>query len=210
MRLMPTTESEIKYIIKTLKSKNSTGYDGISSRILKSCMDVISKPLSHIINESFKQSIYPERLKYALVRPIYKMGERTDVSNYRPISLLTTFSKIFERATYARLYQHVQVNNIIAPEQYGFRKDQNAEMATYTVTNHILKSLDEHSQILGIFCDVTKAFDCVIHDILLDKLVVCGVHGEILRWFKSYLEQRNKELRYVIVRKEKYIQIGKL
>jgi hypothetical protein len=96
MRLIPTTETEIKYIIKTLKTKNSTGYDGISSRILKSCVDVISKPLSHISNESFKQSIYPERLKYALVRPIYKMGEGTDISNYRPISLLTTFSKILK------------------------------------------------------------------------------------------------------------------
>jgi Notch-like protein len=101
----------------------STGYEGISSRILKNCMDVISKPLSHIINESFKQRIYPEKLKYALVRPIYKMGEKTDISNYRPISLLMTFSKIFERVIYARLYQHIQVNNIIAPEQYGFRKD---------------------------------------------------------------------------------------
>jgi hypothetical protein len=148
MRLIPTTETEIKYIIKTLKTKNSTGYDGISSRILENCMDVISRPLSHIINESFKQSIYPERLKYALVRPIYKMGERTDISNYRPISLLTTFSKIFERVMYARLYQHVQVNNIIAPEQYHFRKDRNMEMVTYTVTNHILKTLDEHSQIV--------------------------------------------------------------
>jgi hypothetical protein len=86
---------------------------------------------------------------------------------------------------YARLYQLVQVNNIIAPEQYGFRKDRNTEMVTYTVTNHILKTLDEHSQILGTFCDLTKAFDCVINDILLDKLVVDGVRGEILRWFKS-------------------------
>jgi hypothetical protein len=72
MRLIPTTETEIKYIIKTLKTKTSSGYDGISSRILKNCTDVVSKPLSHIINEPFKQSIYPERLKYALVRPIYK------------------------------------------------------------------------------------------------------------------------------------------
>jgi hypothetical protein len=94
----------------------------------------------------------------------------------------------------ARLYQHVQVNNIIAPEQYDFRKDQDTEIATYTVTNHILKTLDEPSQILGIFCDLTKAFDCMNHDILLDKLVVNGAHGEITRWFKSYLEQRKQRV----------------
>jgi hypothetical protein len=70
---------------------------------------------------------------------------------------------------------------MIAPEQYGFRKDRIMDIATYAVTNHILKTLDEHSQILGIFCDLTEAFDCVIHDILLDKLVVYGIRGEIIR-----------------------------
>jgi hypothetical protein len=125
MRLIPITETEIKFVIKTSKVKNSTGYDGISCRILKNYMDVISKPLSHIINESFAQT---KRLKYALVRPIYNMGERTDVSNYRTISLLTTFSKIFEKVMCVRLCQHLQVNNIIVPEQYGFWKDWNMEM----------------------------------------------------------------------------------
>jgi hypothetical protein len=174
MKLIPTTETEIKFVIKTLKAKNSTGYDGISSRIFKNCMDVISRPQSHIIIESFAQSIYPERLKYPLVRPIYKMGERSDISNCRPISLLMTFSEIFERVMCVRLCQHLQVNNIIVPELYGFRKDRNMEMVIYTVTDYILKIMDEHRQIFGMFCDLTKAFDCVILDILLDKLVVYG------------------------------------
>jgi hypothetical protein len=92
MKLIPITEAEIKNILKTLKPKNSTGYDGISSRILKYCIDEISKPLGHIYNVSFKQGIYPERMKYASLRPIYETGEKSEMSNYRPISLLTTFS----------------------------------------------------------------------------------------------------------------------
>jgi hypothetical protein len=95
---------------------------------------------------------------------------------------------------YARLYQLKRAKKIIAPEQYGFRKDTNMETVSYTVTDHILKNLNEHSQILAIFCDPTKVFDCVIHNILLDKLVVYGIHKEIISWFKSYLENRKKRV----------------
>jgi hypothetical protein len=83
------------------------------------------------------------------------------VSNYRPISLLTTFSKILEKVVYNRLSQHLYVNKIITPEKFGFRKNSNTETAIYTLTNNILKTLDERNHILGIFCDLSKAFDCV-------------------------------------------------
>ena len=121
MKLIPITDTEIKNILKTLKSKNSTVYDGISSTILKYCIDEISKPLGHIFDASLKQGIYPERMKYASVRPIYKTGEKSEISNYRPISLLTTFSKVLERVMYNRLKQHIYTNNIITSEQFGFR-----------------------------------------------------------------------------------------
>jgi hypothetical protein len=107
MKLIPVTETEIKNILKSLKSKNSSGYDGISSRILKYCIDEISKALGHIFNASLKQGIYPERMKYASVRPSYKTGEKSDISNYRPISLLTTFSKVLKKVMYNRLKQHI-------------------------------------------------------------------------------------------------------
>jgi hypothetical protein len=90
------------------------------------------------------------------------------------------------------MHIHIHANNIITPEQFGFGKDRNMETAIYILTNYILKALDECSQILGIFCALTKAFDCVIHDILLDKLVICGICGKAVMWFKSYLEKRKQ------------------
>jgi len=90
-----------------MKLKNSAGYEGISCRILKYCTHAIAKPLSHICNASLNQGIYPDRLKFAIVMPIYKQGEKTDVANYRPITLITTSAKILEKVMYSRLSQHL-------------------------------------------------------------------------------------------------------
>jgi hypothetical protein len=196
-----------------MKQKNSTEYDSISSRILEYCIEEISKPLGHIFNVSLEQGVYPERMKYASLRHIYKTGEKSDMSNYRPISLLIAFSKVLERVMYNRLKQHIDTNNIIASKQFGFRENRNTETAIYTLTNHILKALEQCRQTVGTFCDLTKAFDCVIHDILLSKLIVYGICGKVIMWLKSYLEGRkegSKELNYTIVRKGKVVQAGKL
>jgi hypothetical protein len=96
MKIIPITEIEIISIIRSLKNKNSTGYDEVPSRILKYCASIISKPFSYICNCSLKSGIYPVRLKYAIVKPIYKKGYKNSMINYRPISLLTIISKIFK------------------------------------------------------------------------------------------------------------------
>jgi hypothetical protein len=139
MKVIPTTEFEIKSIIKLLRSKTFTGYNGSSSRIIKHCMNVVSRQINHICNASLNEGVFPDRLKYAIVKPIHKKGDKTDVSNYRPISLLTTFSKIFEQVMYRRLRQHLNVNKVITPEQFGFKKNCNTETAIYSLTNNILK-----------------------------------------------------------------------
>ena len=113
MKIIPVTEAEIIGIIKSLKSKNTAGHDGISTKILKYCVQNISKPLTYICNMSLTTGVFPDRCKYAIVRPIYKKGEITNTDNYRPISLLMTCSKILERVMLNRLVQHLEVNNIV-------------------------------------------------------------------------------------------------
>jgi hypothetical protein len=116
IKTIPTTEIEIKSIIHSLKARNSSGYDRITSTILKLCASLIGHPLAHICNHSFFTGIFLDHLKISVVRSLYKKGDKTSMSNYRPVSLLTTFSKVPEKVMHNRLSRYYQTNNIIAPE----------------------------------------------------------------------------------------------
>jgi hypothetical protein len=142
MKIIPVTETEVIDIIKSLKNKNSSGYDGISNNILKYCVNDISKPLTFIFNLSLVTGVFPDRFKFAIVQPIHKKGDKAKLTNYRPISLLTSCSKILETIMFNRLSQHIQTNRILAPEQFGFRKGSHIEKAIFTLTNNILTSLN--------------------------------------------------------------------
>jgi flagellin-specific chaperone FliS len=137
--------------------------------------------------------IYPNRFKYAIVRPIHKKGDKLQMTNYRPISVLISCSKILETIMLNRLYQFVQVNNILAPEEFGFRKGSHIEKAIFTLTDNILTSLNQE-KVGGIFCDLTEAFDYVNHDILLAKLCYYGIHGMNAKWFKTYITNRKQKV----------------
>ena len=126
----------------------------------------------------------------AVVKPIYKKGSRQDITNYRPISLLTTFSKIFENLIFNRLYVHFETNGILVHEQYGFRIKHSAEQAAFSLINSILTALNNSQMMGGIFCDIQKAFDCVNHKILLDKLQFYGIDGKFKTLIDSYLTNR--------------------
>jgi hypothetical protein len=122
MEVIPVTKGEIISIICSLKSKKSSAYDGISSKILKLCSMAISEPLSYICNMSIVTGAFPDRLKYAVIKPLYEKEDKVDMAKYRPISMLTVFSKVIEKTMYLRLNQHLQVNNILVHEQFGFRR----------------------------------------------------------------------------------------
>jgi len=125
-----------------LKSKNSHGYDEISVNILKFISPYISSPLYHMCNKIFSSGIFPERLKYAIIKPVFKSGDRSNVSNYRPISLLPAFSKVFEKVLYVRMYQHFINNNILLDEQFGFRTKSSTMAATFNLLNEIIDALN--------------------------------------------------------------------
>ena len=193
------TEKETLTIINNLKSKNSSGNDEISNRLLKSIKSEISKPLTIIINQSLETRIFPDALKVAKVKPLFKKGDNCCLNNYRPISLLPTISKIFERVMYTQLYSYFNVNNLLSEQQYGFRSQHSTELACVKLVDYILKEMDNIRDIkipASIFLDLSKAFDTLNFDILLRKLQHYGINDVSLNLIKSYLTNRFQYVQY--------------
>jgi hypothetical protein len=136
IKLNKTTTYEISKIINSLQSKTSHGYDEISDKILKASAPFILSPLTYIFNTVLSSGIFPDRLKYSEVQPLFKKGEKTEISNYRPISLVPSFSKIIEQIIYKRLHCYIIENNILANEQFGF-KEKSTDMDTCALLNNI-------------------------------------------------------------------------
>jgi hypothetical protein len=190
IQLKFSTTKEIENIIKSLKSKNTCGYDEISTKLLKISSAYITSLLNRICNTSFLSGTFPQRFKYSTVKPLFKKGDITDISNYRPIYILTSFSEILEKVMYNSLLEHVNNNNILVKELFGFRKTLTIEKATYELNNEIIGALNTKLLVGGIFCEIAKTFDCINRDTLLFKLNFCGINGKANNCIKSYLVDR--------------------
>jgi len=154
-----------------LKSNHSHGYDEISVNILKFSSPYINSPQRYICNKIFSSAIFPGKLKYAVIKPLFKSGDRSDVSNYRPISLIPAFSKVFEKVLYVRKKQHLIHNNILVDEQFGFRTKPSTMAATFNLISEIIDALNKKKKIVcGIFFNLKKVIDSFDNDILLLKL----------------------------------------
>jgi len=162
----------------------------VSTRILKYSTPSIISPITHIINRVLASGIFPYRCKFSEVIPLYKKGNKTDLSNYRPISLPTAFSKVIEKIIHKRLYQHLKKNEVLVKEKFGFRDNSSTDMATYDLLNTVLLSLDRKLIVGGVFCDLQMAFDWVDHNILLHKLKFYGITGSTSKLMRSYLYNR--------------------
>ena len=193
---VPATPAEINNIILHSKSKKSTGFDNIDSYTVKQIAPQIVNQLADIFNKSFLTGIVASKLKIAKVIPLYKAKDPALFSNYRPISLLPVFSKILERLMYNRLYNFLTEHNILSTNQFGFRKKYSTFLALMDLVDNISKNIDEGNYSIGIFLDLSKAFDTIDHTILLDKLCRYDVRGVTLNWFKHYLNDRKQFVSY--------------
>lgn len=190
--ITPVTIDEIIKIIHGMKNKYSSGFDEVSNNLIKYCAFELAVPLMHIINNSFECGVFPEKLKISKVIPLYKKGDPTLLENYRPISLVSSFSKVFELALCSRLLDFFDSQRLISETQHGYRRGRSVETAVYDFLEKIVLALEKRSIAMGLFLDLSKAFDSIDHSMLLEKLERYGVRGTALDWIGSYLSQRKQ------------------
>ena len=194
--LAPTDPEEIYKILSNLRPKKSTGIDGISNDLLKKLSFYIKIPLSIAINKSLETGLVPDSLKIAKIIPIFKAKDKQLLTNYRPISLLPNISKILEKVVHKRIYTFLTSSNLLYKSQYGFRNNHSTNQAIAEFLSCVLKGFDDKKYTLALFLDLSKAFDTIDHNILLQKLNYYGIRGTAQQWIGSYLSGRVQYVEY--------------
>ena len=187
--LTPTSTTEIENLIRSLPNKTSSGHDEITNILLKKLACNLSTPLSLIFNKSLKEGSFPNTMKLADVVPLYKSKEKYLTTNYRPISLLLTTSKLLEKIIYTRVYTFVTDHQQLYQSQYGFRTNHSCENAKCELVGNIVKSQELKHYTIGLFLDLSKAFDTLDHNILLQKLERYGIREKAYDWLKTIWQQ---------------------
>ena len=178
--------NELRDAFFSLKLNKSPGYDEISFNVVKKCFSELCKPLKHVFNLSIETGVFPDKLKIARVSPVYKAGDSSDLTNYKPISFLPCFSKIFERIMYNRLFSYVSQEKILFLKRFGFQFGHSTEHAIIQLANQIHESFENNLNTLGIFIDLSKAFGTVNHSIILKQLEIHDIHGKNREWKAVY------------------------
>ena len=186
------SECEVEHYLNSLDTSKAYGPDGIPPRLLKECSKEISSSLCSLFNKSIETGRVPREWKKANVIPIHKKDCVEPVTNYRPISLLPVVSKVLERCIFNNIYPFIRVliNNV----QHGFLRNRSCVTQLLGVLHDIGKSLDNNRQVDVLYLDFSKAFDSVDHAILLQKLQLHDINGSLLRWFDSYLNDRQQRV----------------
>lgn len=186
----PITENYLLKIISQLKSKRSADYYGMSNYLVKETISSYSLPLTVLINMCLYQGIFPDALKVTIVHPIFKKGRKDQPGNYRPIAIIPVLSKIVEIIMAKQLISFLEENNLLSKGQFGFRSGLSTTHALVKLADDLLCSFENKELAAVTFCDFSRAFDLVSHDILIDKLRYYHVTETALKLFTSYLTNR--------------------
>ena len=190
------SKDEITKIIRSLDPNKAHGHDGISILMLKLYGSSISKSLFLLFKHNLENESFPNEWKKANIVPIHKKGDKQLIQNYRPVSLLPIFGKIFEKIIFNSLFKYLENNNLLNPHQSGFRPGDSCVHQLLSITYDIYKSFDANPslEVRGIFLDMSKAFDRVWHEGLLFKLKRLGLSGKYYGLIKSFLRNRHQRV----------------
>ena len=194
LKQIDITTSDVRDILKSLNISKASGPDLVSPRLLKEGANQLSTPLSKFFNRLINSGQFPQAWKKAHVTPVYKKGDKQICNNYRPISLLSILGKTMERSVHKYVYNYCIENKVFTPFQSGFIQGDSTTYQLINLYNTFCEAVDAGKEVRVVFLDITKAFDRVWHRGLLHKLYSIGISGHLLKWFESYLSDRQQRV----------------
>ena len=194
MSVQPVKPDDVLKIITNLKNSKSSGVDDIDTYIIKLIASDILPAVTHIINLSITQSVFPSIWKHAKVVPLLKKGDHLTAKNYRPVALLPILSKILERAIFNQLVEYLDLNNLIHMNHHGSRKGHNTASALLQMYDQWIEAADDGDMVGVMMVDLSAAFDMVDHSLLLEKLQLFGLDVKAVQWVQSYLSLRSQSV----------------
>ena len=195
---------DVYHVLLYLNPNKSKGFDNLPNRLLKNCAQSLATPFSDLFKLILATSHFPTAWEIASVIPLHEFGSLHDVNNYRPISILPSLSKVFEKLIHKHLYSYFETNNLLYNSNSGFRKYHSTTSNILEVTHKILIAKDSGCSSRIVFLDISKAFDKVIHSALLFKLRQLGVTGSLYTLLQSYLSRRSQFVRLGDFRSDHY------
>ena len=186
------TDDIIK-LVREVKILKSSGMDDLPTRICRDAFLVLSQQLAHMFNSSIQTGTFPDKWKLAKIVPLFKGGDRENVSNYRPVSLLPLPGKLLEKIIHTQISNFFDTNEFLSNKQAGFRKGFSTVSSIADLTDELFRQINEGNTSIAAFVDLSKAFDTVNHDILIKKLHKAGIRNSLLDWCVNYLSNRSQK-----------------
>ena len=187
---------QIEKLIDNLNDKTATGNDEINARLIKDIKKEIAPTLTKLINLGYEMNDFPSCMKSAIIRPIYKKDNKNDIANYRPIAILPALSKIIERSAANQLIAFFEENKLFTKFQHAYRKMHGTITCLAEIINNVYRAIDNKEHVAIITLDLSKAFDCLNHQLLLHKLIKLGLSNPSISWMNAYLTNRTQVTKF--------------